>query len=348
MRVALEELATRLQASIASSQVPKIILINGNEPLLIEEALDEVRQTLKTGGFDERLKYQLETGFDWAQLSGAGQSMSLFSEKRVIEFRVPNKLGAPGTKALTEYCNNPPEDDLLIVLMPYLDKRQREAKWAKIVDSVGWIADSYDISAQQFPTWLKKRLQSRALRVEAGVVEMLAERLEGNVMAAAQEIDKLQVLAKDGALTLKLLSESLADQARFDVYALVDVCLQGDFQRALRIKERLQSEGIEPVIVTWALAREIRLLAAISAGLQVGQNRSVLFKQNRIWAKREAVVNAALQRINSRGWYELLEQAAHLDQTVKGQRYFDVGPVWHQIEQLCAAICGLQLLRQAS
>jgi len=348
MRLALEELASRLQASVASDQAPRIILVNGNEPLLIEEALDEVRLVLKAAGFDERLKYQLETGFDWGQLSGSGQSMSLFSEKRVIELRVPNKLGVPGTKALTEYCNNPAEDDILIVLMPHLDKRQRDAKWAKIVDSVGWIADNYEISPQQFPAWLKKRLQSRALRVESGVVEMLAEQLEGNVMAAAQEIDKLQVLAKDGAVTLALLSESLADQARFDVYALSDVCLKGDFQRVLRIKGRLQSEGIEPVIVIWALVREVRLLAAISAGLQAGQNRSMLFKQNRIWAKREPVVNAALRRINSMGWYQLLEQAGHLDQTVKGQRYLEVGPVWHQIEQLCAAICGSQLIKHAS
>ena len=345
MRVALEELAGRLKSSIASGQTPKLVLVNGNEPLLIEEALDDVRAVLKANGYDERVKYQLETGFDWSQLSGSGQSMSLFCEKRVVEFRVPNKLGAPGTKALTEYCNNPSQDDLLIVLMPLLDKRQRDAKWAKLIDSVGWIVDSYDISAAQYPTWLKKRLQSRALRVEAGVIEMLAEQLEGNVMAAAQEIDKLQVLAQDGAVTLKLLSESLADQARFDVYALTDVCLQGDFQRVLRIKSRLQSEGLEPVIVVWALVKEIRLLAKISASLKAGQDRRTLFKQNRIWSKREPAVNAALQRLSSADWFQLLERAAHLDQTVKGQRYLEVGSTWHQIEQLCAAICGLQLLR---
>ena len=347
MRVALEELAGQLKSSIAKAHTPKIILVNGNEPLLIEESLDEVRAVLKAGGYAERLKYQFEAGFDWSQLSGSGQSMSLFSEKRVIEFRVPNKLGAPGAKALIEYCNNPPEDDLLIVLMPLLDKRQRESKWAKIIDSVGWLADSYDISVQQFPAWLKKRLQSRALRVESGVVEMLAEQLEGNVMAAAQEVDKLQVLAKDGAVTLQLLTDSLADQARFDVYALTDVCLQGDFQRVLRIKNRLQSEGLEPVIVVWALVREIRLLAKIAANLKAGQNRSALFKQNRIWSKREPIVNAALQRLSASDWHQLLERAAHLDQAVKGQRYLEVGPVWHQIEHLCASICGLPLVKQA-
>jgi DNA polymerase-3 subunit delta len=345
MRVTLEEVAQRLKACGGDSKtlLPKVILLNGNEPLLVEEALDGVRQVLKQQGFDERLKYQLETGFDWNKLTGVGQAMSLFAERRVIEFRVPKALGAPGTKAITEYCQNPPEDDILVVMMPALDKRQRAAKWVKAVESVGWLVDGYDISLQQFPAWLKKRLQTRSLRVEAGVVELMTEQLEGNVLAAAQEVDKLQVLAKDGAVTLKLVTESLADQARFDVYALTDGCLIGDFNRVLRIKSRLQSEGVEPVIVVWALVREIRLLASISSALQQGQNKGVLFKQNRIWNKREPFVNAALARLSPRMWYQLLEQAAHLDQTVKGQRYSEVGSLWYQIEQLCCRLCGVKL-----
>ena len=341
MRIAFEELASRLMAS--KDKLPKVILLNGNEPLLIEECLDGARKTLREIGFSERLKYQLEAGFDWNKLTGAGQAMSLFAERRVIEFRVPKSLGAPGTKAITEYCLAPTEDDILIIMMPALDKRQRSAKWVAAIESVGWIADGYEVSQQQFPTWLKKRLQSRSLRVENGVIELMTEQLEGNVLAAAQEVDKLQVLATDGAVTLKLVNESLADQARFDVYALTDGCLFGDFNRVLRIKSRLQSEGIEPVIVVWALVREIRVLAAIAAGLQQGQNRNMLFKQNRIWNKREPAVIAALNRLSSSDWYAALEQAAHLDQTVKGQRYAEVGTIWYQIEQLCAKLCSVDL-----
>lgn len=346
MRIPIEQLVGRLKSS--ADALPKVILINGNEPLLIEEALDQVRDFFKNVGFNERIKYQLESGFDWGKLTGVGQAMSLFSERRLIEFRVPNKLGTPGTKAVTEFCQNPPVDDVLVMLMPLLDKRQRSAKWVKAIESIGWVSDCYEISAQQFPAWIKQRLQSRALRVEKGVVEMLCEQLEGNVMAAAQEIDKLQVLAQDGAVTLELLSKSLADQARFDVYTLTDVCLMGDFNRALRIKSRLTSEGVEPVIVVWALVREIRTLAAISAAISSGQNRSVVFKQNRIWNKREPIVNAALKRIPSNSWYQLLEKVAYLDQTVKGQRYDDVGSLWHQIERVCADLCNVKIIRHAS
>lgn len=347
MRVAIEDLAAKL-SGIAVEQLPKIILINGNEPLIIEETLDQIRQQLKVFGFAERLKYQLEAGFDWSSITGIGMEMSLFSERRLIELRVPKTLGTAGTKAITEYCNKPPQDDILVVIMPLLDKRQKQAKWAKVIDGCGWVSDVYPISPQQFPAWLKQRLQSRALRVESGVIELLTQQLEGNVLAAAQEIDKLKVLANDGAVTMALVSESLADQARFDVYALSEVCLLGDFDRAVRIKQRLQSEGVEPVIVLWALVREIRSLAILAFALKGNnslQAKNMLFKQHRIWAKREPSVNAALSRINADKWADLLEQAAFLDQTVKGQRYLEAGTIWYQIEQLCAAICGVEVVK---
>ncbi len=346
MRVTLDEVAQRLAAiggPESTTQLPRVILLNGNEPLLVEEALDRVRGVLKEQGFSERLRYQLETGFDWSQLTGVGQAMSLFAERRIVELRVPKSLGTAGTKAITDYCENASEDDILIVMMPALDKRQRSAKWVKAIESVGWLADGHDVSLQQFPAWLRQRLQSRALRVESGVIELMTEQLEGNVMAAAQEVDKLQVLAKDGALTLKLVTDSLADQARFDVYALTDSCLLGDFSRVLRIKNRLQSEGVEPVIMVWALVREIRTLAAISSGMQRGQNKSMLFKQYRIWSKRESLVNTALNRLATPTLHDLLQRAAYLDQSVKGQRYLEVGNLWFQIEQLCCRFCGVEL-----
>ncbi len=338
MKVAIEDLSQRLKAC-GPDTLPKIILINGAEPLLMEEALDAARTIIKEHGFAERLKYQVETGFDWSSLTGVGQAMSLFSEKRILELRVPKSLGTSGTKAIVEYCNYLPQDDILIILMPLLDKRQRNAKWFKTLDAIAWVADGYEISKAQFPRWVKQRFQSRALRLEAGVADTLSEKTEGNVLAAAQEIDKLQVLAQEGAVTLELLEQSLADQARFDVYALTDAALLGDFNRVLRIKSRLQSEGVEPVILIWSLVKEIRTLAAISASEQMGQQRGLLFKEHRIWSKREPIVSAALQRLSADQCASALEHAANLDQTVKGQRYSDVGDVWYQIEQLCARLC---------
>ncbi len=347
MKVSIDDLGQRLNACDAGS-LPKIILLNGSEPLLVEEALDQTRRTLNKLGYTERIKYQAEAGFDWSALSGVGQAMSLFAERRILELRVPKSLGTAGTKAIVEYCNNLPQDDILVIIMPLLDKRQRSAKWFKTLDAISWVVDGYEISAQHFPRWVKQRFQSRALRLESGVAELLAEQTEGNVLAAAQEIDKLQVLATDGAVTLELLQHSLADQARFDVYALTDAALLGDFNRVLRIKGRLQSEGVEPVILVWSLVREIRTLAAISASEQMGQARGQLFKQYRVWSKRESLVSAALNRLNAQQWAMALERVAHLDQTVKGQRYDGVGDVWFQIEQLCAQMCAVTACHTAA
>jgi len=342
MRVAIEDIAKRVIQT--ASDLPKLILINGNEPLLVEEALDSVRQALKECGVSERLRYQVGVGFDWREVNTASQTMSLFAERRLIEVRVPGKLGVAGTKALTEYCANLSSDDVLLLIMPYLDKRQRQAKWFQALDKVAWVADSYEISAQQFPQWLRKRLQSRALRVEKGVVELMVQQLEGNVLAAAQEIDKLQVLAPDGAVTLELLQRCMADHARFDVYALVDACLLGDVGKSLRILGRLQTEGVEPVIIVWALVREIRSMASMAQAIAAGQSKAQVFKANRVWAKRETLVNQALQRMNVTAWNELLYQAACLDQSAKGQRFVDVGTVWFQIEQLLVIFCGVDVL----
>ncbi len=317
-----------------------MILINGNELLLIEEALDELRKSLKPMGFDERLSYQLEPSFDWSTITGQGQAMSLFSERRLLELRVPKSLGAQGGKQLAEYCESG-SDDLLVVIMPLLDKRQKQAKWYKTVDARALVVDVYDIAPEHFAGWIKQRLQSRALRVESGVIEQLAVMTEGNLLAAAQEIEKLQVLATQGAVTLELLNECLADHARFDVYNVCDVCLGGDFQRAARMLARLQSEGVEPVIMSWALVRDIRAISKVKHALSQGQDQRSVFQANQIWGKRQPIFKAALQRISLDDSYVLLAESAKLDQSIKGQRdQIEVGPIWFQISRLCSSLSG--------
>ena len=320
--------------------IPKLILINGNELLLIEEALDELRKSLKPIGFDERLSYQLEPSFDWNTVTGHGQAMSLFSERRLLELRVPKSLGAQGGKQLAEYCESG-GDDLLVVIMPLLDKRQKQAKWYKTVDARALVVDVYDIAPEHLAGWIKQRLQSRALRVEAGVIEQLAVMTEGNLLAAAQEIEKLKDLSTDGAVTMELLNECLADHARFDVYNVCDVCLAGDFDRAARMLARLQSEGVEPVIMSWALVRDIRALSKAKHALSQGQDQRAVFQANQIWAKRQPIYRAALQRISVEDGYALLADAVKLDQSIKGQPdQIEVGPIWFQINRLCSSLSG--------
>lgn len=328
---------------IESDDAPAIVLINGNEPLLVEEALDQLRQSCRSAGFTERLTWQLDASFDWGLLSSSGQSMSLFSDKRLLELRVPGKLGVAGSKALSEYCQNPAQDDVLFLIMPLLDKKQRQSAWFKKVSPCAEVIDFYDISDTEFPQWLKQRLQSSALRVENGVIEQMTQQLEGNLLAAAQEVDKLKVLAPDGAVTLALLAECMADHTRFDVFQLIESILANDLHRVRRIIGRLKSEGIEPVIIVWALARECRTLTEIISGLQQGKTRNDLFRQHRIWNKRQAGVNAALDRHSLPSFYELLKQVAILDQSIKGQRQDQPGDIWFQLEKFCMQMCGVKI-----
>ncbi len=342
MSIPVAQLSNQLAKLGSSDASPRLILINGNELLLIEEALDELRQSLKSMGFDERLSYQLDTGFDWSLISGQGQAMSLFAERRVLELRVPKSLGAQGGKHLVEYCEGG-GDDLLVVIMPLLDRRQKQTKWYKTVDAKALVVDVYDVAPEQFSAWIKQRLQSRALRVEAGVVEQLMLMTEGNLLAAAQEIDKLQVLANDGAVSLELLNECLSDHARYDVYNVCDVCLEGDFERASRMLARLKSEGIEPVILCWALVRDIRTLSKLKYAFSTGQDQRSAFQANQVWAKRQGLFSRALQRFNEQDTLDLLGQAAALDQVIKGQRSAEsVGSLWFQLNRVCANLTGFE------
>ncbi|MEO0367459.1 MAG: DNA polymerase III subunit delta [Pseudomonadota bacterium] len=339
MSLAPQQLATVLKDRLAGGNPPTVVLINGNELLLIEETLDEVRKVLQGSGFEERLSYVLDAHFDWSDIAGGNQTMSLFAQRRALELRVPKSLGAAGTKTVAEIAANESED-ILLIIMPLLDRRQRQAKWFKTVEQHGLVVDIFDIPSHQLGKWIKQRLQSKALRVEQGVVEQLAALNEGNLLAAAQEIEKLKVLAPDGAVTLALLHECLADQARFDVYTLVDVCLSGQLSRAERIIERLKSEGVEPVIVSWVLVRDIRTLVNITRGLASGESQANLYKQHQVWSKRQALFDSVCARFSYSNALSLLESAANLDRMIKGQaKPEQVHHVWFQIWQLCANLC---------
>jgi DNA polymerase-3 subunit delta len=221
-----------------------------------------------------------------------------------------------------------------------LEKRQLSAKWLKTFEQSGLHVSVPAVPPYKLADWIRQRLQSRSLRVESGVIEVLLENVEGNLLAAAQEIDKLQVLCPDGALTLDTLNRCLADQAKYDAFNLVDVCLKGDQQKALRILDRLQQEGIEPVVVLWALVREVRKLTAVSSMLRSGVSQGEAFKSQQIWRSRESLVGGVLRRINHSQWLSLMDKLAKLDQSIKGQRYDGLGDSWQQLKLFCSELSG--------
>jgi len=341
MRLSVEKLSHQLNQGL-----PNILLLNGNEVLIIEEALDLLRATARKSGFTERLSYTVAAGFDWNEVGHAEQTMSLFAESRIIELRM--SAGRPSDKGqfifdFVENLNNPQIDsnDILIIITDLLTAQQRKSKWITAVEKSGWLIDCYDVKSEQFPNWVKQRLQSRALRVEPGVVQLLSHTMEGNLLAAAQTIEQLHALAEEGAVTLELLEKTIADQSRFSAYSLVDSCLLGDAAQMMHRLRRLRGESDVSVLLVWSLAKELRELFRMSVKVQNGSSVNDVMREYRVWSNRQRMVSSALKRLSNNQLARAVQKVAELDLVVKGQRY---GDAWFEIEKLCLYLCGIDTL----
>ena len=341
MRLSVDKLSLQLNQGM-----PNVLLLNGNEVLLIEEALDLLRITARKNGFTERLSYNVVSGFDWNEVGHAEQTMSLFAESRIIELRM--SAGRPSDKGqfildFVESTLNPQIDsnDILIIITDLLSSQQRKSKWISAIEKNGWLVDCYDIKSEQFPNWVKQRLQSRALRVEPGVVELLSHTLEGNLLAAAQTIEQLKNVASDGAVTMELLEKTIADQSRFSAFSLVDSCLLGHTEQMMHRLRRLRGESDVSVLLIWSLAKELRELYRMSVKVQKGSSINDVMREYHIWSNRQRMVSSALKRLSSSQLSRAIEKVAELDITAKGQRK---GDVWFEIEKLCLYLCGVDTL----
>jgi DNA polymerase-3 subunit delta len=314
-----------------------VFLIGGDEALLAEEAADSLRAWARTAGFEDRQVLEVERGFDWQQLAAAASAMSLFSTRRLIELRLPTgRPGDAGAKALVAYCQAPPPDTLLLVRTGGLDRSARNTRWFKALDKAGVVVLARRVRPEELPAWIRARLRTRQLSAPAEVEQLLAHRFEGNLLAVAQEIDKLALLLGT-QLDIDPVTAALAEDARFDVFALVDGCLAGHGARCVRILGGLRAEGAEPVLVVWALARELRKLAGIAAELAAGRPQGEVLRSHGVWSSRQALVGKALRRVPTHRWPGWLSWLARIDRTIKGWRE---GDVWLELEQLSLAICG--------
>lgn len=339
MRVVSERLAQQVKDG---RPLPRVIVINGDEVVLVEEALDIARAALKSVGFDERITHHAAAGFDWGQINGAGSSMSLFAQQQLIEVRVAKSLGNPGTKALFEFIESGSED-LMLVVMPGIDKKQRQSKWYnRLVELGSWFVDIETVYPNQFAAWLRQRFQNKGLRLERGAIEQLVYLLDGNILAAAKEVDKLAVLAPEGGVSLELVEQSLADQASYDIYALVDAALAGDASKVCRVAGRLREAEFEPVVAVWGIAREVRQLIKLQQMQAEGTPMNQAFKQLRIWQSKQSLYSAALSRLTVQTTQILLSEVADLDQIIKGQRAPVNGNNWDNILRVCLRLAGSQ------
>jgi len=328
-----------LQSSLAKQMAP-VYIVYGEETLLAEEACSSIREAARAQGFDDRELMIVERGFDWDRLNQAGESLSLFSQKRLLELRMPSsKPGDPGSKAMIQYCEAVPDDTVLLVWCGKLDRAQLNSKWFKALESAGISVAVQTVSLQQMPQWIAQRLAKQGLEAGPGVAELLAYRYEGNLLAAAQEVEKLALLF-DGSVTVEQIQAGLGDDARFDVFGFVDTCLAGNGPAAVRALQGLRAEGIAPSLVLWAMTREIRLLEQCATGLAAGQGESQVFSNHRIWQKKQPLFRAALKRGRPARWRALLQAAARADRVIKGRA---PGTDWQALQALGLGLAGVRI-----
>ncbi|BFM10730.1 DNA polymerase III subunit delta [Simiduia litorea] len=333
-------------ASALKKQLLPIYVISGDEHLLVQEACDAIRSHARTSGFTERERYHADNNFEWHQLTNAAASMSLFAEKKIIELHITHgKPGIEGGKALQEYAQRPPEDNLLLVVLPKLDRNGQKAKWFGALETAGAFVQIWPVGAAQLPQWLDQRLRQAGLNADRAAIDMLATRVEGNLLAAAQEIEKLKLIAPDGQVSAQLLANVVANSARYDVFGLVDKALMGDTHGAVRNLQGLKGEGTEPLAILWALAREIRTLIQMAYDTQSGSNFDWAAKQAGVWENRKGLVKAALGRLRAPELDALLRKANGVDRAVKGMR--DAEP-WDELLDLILHLSGVRSLSPAN
>ncbi len=315
MKLQLGSLARHLKDTLAP-----VYLVAADEPLLAADALDAIRTAARRAGFDSRDVHFTDRSFRWDELLAGADNLSLFATRRIVEIRMPSpRPGDAGARVLRELAARRDSDRLLIVAIAgRLDSAAASSQWVKALDGAGVLVDIRPIERGELPRWIRDRASRYRLKLTPAAAELLADRVEGHLLAADQELMKLALLAGDDAVDEAAVLESVADSARFDVFRLTDAVLAGDSQRALRVLAGLRAEGIEPVLVSWALGRELGFLTALKVAATSGQRPDAVFARHRVWPKRRALLERALRRYSAPRLAALLDQAVELDATVKG------------------------------
>ena len=337
MQIRPDQLAAQLKKDLAP-----IYLLSSDEPFLLQEAADSVRDAAREQGFIERQLLQVDQKFDWHSLLLETQNPSLFAEKKLLELHLPNaRPGDKGSKALQEYAANAPPDIILLLVFGKLDANAMRAKWLKVLESKACICRLWPIDAQKLPGWINQRLQQRGLSADRDAIVLLAEKVEGNLLAAAQEVDKLALTANGQHLDIDTIRQAIGDSARYSVFNLLDACLQGRAADAQRMLAGLRGEGVDTLALLWVFAKEIRLLLAIHYAMQEGMSAQQAMQKMQVWKNRMSLINKALQNSNAQQLEELLRLAGAIDEASKGMRKANA---WDELASLCASLSGKALL----
>ncbi|MGE9657997.1 DNA polymerase III subunit delta [Snodgrassella alvi] len=308
-------------------------LIHGEEELLRIEALDAIRSAARSQQYNEREVINIETGFDWASLLSSVHSVGLFADKKLLEIHIPSgKPGKEGAAVLQQLAEQLPENTCLLLILPKLERLQTQSKWFSSWAKNAQIFDAKAINQNALPQWIKNRLAAQNLNIDNDALALFAEKVEGNLLAAKQEIDKLALIHPAGHIvTLDEAQTVVANVARFDIFQLSAAWMSGNSERVLRLLEGLASEGNEPVLLLWVISEDIRTLIRLLAALKQGKSISEMRQSLRLWGEKQTLAPQAARRIGIRRLLEALQICAYIDRQIKGA---EEGNAWAEIKHL--------------
>jgi DNA polymerase-3 subunit delta len=325
MQVRADQLAPHLAKGLRP-----LYVVFGDEPLLVQEATDAIRAAARAAGHSERQVHTVAGAhFDWSGLLGASQAMSLFADKQLIEIRIPSgKPGKDGSDALQRYCETLSDDVVTIVTLPKLDRTQQSSAWFTALDAAGVSVPVHAIERKALPAWIAQRLAAQGQRVQGGeagqqALAFFADRVEGNLLAAHQEIQKLALLYPAGELAFEQIEAAVLNVARYDVFKLGEAVLAGQATRALRMLDGLQAEGEAAVLVHWTLANDILSLKRVRDAMNHGKPLPMALREARVWGAKERLFERAVPLLTDNALAQLVEAAQICDGLAKGLKHPD-------------------------
>lgn len=323
----------QFEQHLAKKKLHPIYLLSGDELLLKQDASHTLRQLAKEQGFDERVRFNPDTNSAWEQLHPTLYTNSMFASQRLIEldFRdhTPNKSAAA---TLVSYAKNPTPGQLLVIDMGKADSKLQKSDWYRAIESSGVVVTLWPISREQMPAWLIKRARQQQLRLQTDAAQLLSDFVEGNLVAAAQTLEKLALLQPPGSIDTSLMQTVLNDESRFTVFDFVDSLLNTDAARRLHILQSLREDGVEPVLILWGISREWRQLAQMALQQLQGASFDTICQQHRIFARRQNLVQRYLRSHSVANCSSMLSHCVLIDQIIKGAQ---PGDPWEALALFC-------------
>lgn len=330
--------ADQLAGALSKALLP-IYWVSGDEPLQVSEAADQIRQAARLAGYGNRELISIDTGHEWPQLSLEADSLSIFAEQKLIDLRLPSgKPGQEGSKVLQAYCQRLPTETILLITSARIESAAQKSQWFQSIDAVGAMIQVWPLQGAELISWLQRRAKHYGLEIDQDALKTLASLIEGNLLAAAQELQKLYILHGQRRITKTMVEDQVGDSARFDVFKLTDALLQGKLNRAVKILNGLKAEGVAAPVILWALSRETRNLIQLRYAQQHAVHPDNYFRQQPGFEKRKPLLQEALKRLNDAELQRILKFCAQTDQQIKGQL---TGDGWESLFAICCLFAKL-------